>query len=99
MLAVLSSNTDWSKIEEIQADLAELFSGFDLKSYAELPASEIGTRFLPWFLERRAGSQTLKEGLVNLIDTARLLAEHSRVHGTAESYFTALVEHLDGDPK
>ena len=99
LLAVLSGNTDRSKIEEIQADLAELFSGFDLKSYAELPASEIGTRFLPWFLERRAGSQNLQGGLVNLIDTARLLAEHSRVHGTAESYFTALVEHLDGDPK
>ena len=99
LLAVLSSNTDWSKIDEIRADIAELFSGFDLKSYSELTASEIDTRFLPWFLERRAGSQALRSGLVNLIDTARLLAEHSRVHGTAESYFTALVEHLDGDPK
>ena len=99
LLAVLSNNTDWSKIERIQTDLAELFSGFDLATYAELPASEIGDRFLPWFLDRKAGSVTLRRDLVSLIDTARLLAEHSRVHGTAESYFTSLVERLNGDPK
>ena len=99
LLAVLSNNTDWSKIERIQGDLAQLFSGFDLATYAELPACEIGDRFLPWFLHHRAGSMTLRRDLVNLIGTARLLTEHSRVHGTAESYFTSLVEHLDGDPK
>ena len=99
LLAVLSNNTDWSKVERIQADLAQLFFGFDLTSYAELRAGEIGDRFLPWFLERKAGSVTLGRDLVNLIDTARLLARHSRVHGTAESYFTSLVRRLDGDPK
>lgn len=31
--------------------------------------------------------------------TARLLTEHSRLHGTAESYFTSLIHQLDGDPK
>ena len=99
LLAVLSNNTDWSKIERIQADLAQLFSGFDLKSYAELRDGEIGDRFLPWFLERRAGSVTLERDLVNLIATARLLTEHSRVHGAADSYFTSLVRRFDGDPK
>ncbi len=99
LLAVLSNNTDWSKIERIQGDLAQLFSGFDLTLYAELPAREIGDRFLPWFLDRKAGSVTLERDLVNLIDTARLLTEHSRVHGTAESYFTSLLRHVDGDPK
>ena len=99
LLAVLSNNTDWSKIELIQADLAELFSGFSLKSYAELPTCEIGDRILPWFLGQKAGSVTLERDLVNLIGTARLLSEHSSVHGTAESYFTTLVRRLDGDPK
>ncbi len=99
LMAVLSNNTDWSKIERVQADLAELFSGFDLTWYAELSECEIGDRFLPWFLDRKASSVTLRRDLVSLIDTARLLNEHSRVHGTAESYFTSLVRHLDGDPK
>ena len=99
LLAVLSSNTDWSKIEGIREDLAQMFSGFDLTSYAELPACEIGDRFVPWFLDRKAGSVTLERSLVNLIATARLLTEHSHVHGTAESYFTSLLRRVDGDPK
>ena len=99
LLAVLSSNTDWSKIERIQGDLAELFSGFSLKSYAELPARDVHDRILPWFLGRKAGSVALEKNLVNLIDTARLLSEHSSVYGNAESYFTSIVDRLDGDPK
>ena len=99
LLAVLSNNTDWSKIERIQAELAELFSGFSLKSYAELPACAVGDRILPWFLGRKAGSVTLERDLVNLIGAARILFEHSRIHGSAESYFTTLVRELDGDPK
>ncbi len=99
LLAVLSSNTDWSKIERLQADLAEPFAGFSLDSYAELPACDIGERILPWFLERKAGSVSLARSLVSLISAARLLSEHSRVHGTAESYFTSLVRRMDGDPK
>lgn len=99
LLAVLSNNTDWSKIERIQADLSELFFCFDLQSYAGLPRREITDRFMPWFLERKAGSVTLERDLVNLIGTARLLSEHSSLHGTAESYFTSLIHQFDGDPK
>jgi len=99
LLAVLSNNTDWSKIERVQPDLAKLFSDFSLNSYAELPACEVSDRILPWFLERKAGSVSLERDLLNLTETARLLTEHSRVHGTAESYFTSLVRRADGDPK
>ena len=99
LLAVLSNNADWSKIERVQPDLAKLFSDFSLNSYAKLPACEIRDRILPWFLERKAGSVSLERDLVNLIDSARLLTEHSRVHGTAEGYFTSLVRKFDGDPK
>ena len=99
LMAVLSNNTDWSRIERIRADIAELFSGFSLKSYADLPHSEIGERILPWFLERKAGSMTLERDLVNLRNCAGRLYKHSRLHGTAESYFTLLVRQLEGDPK
>ena len=99
LLAVLSNNTDWSKIERIQVDLADLFFGFSLKLYAELPACQIGNHILPWFLERKAGSVTLERDLVNLIGAVRLLFEHSCAHGNAESYITSLVQEFDGDPK
>ena len=99
VLAVLSSNTDWSKIEGVQAELADLFSGFSLASYAERRPCEVAERFLPWFLERKAGSVTLRTNLVNLIGSARMLLAHSGVHGSAESYFAALVHESGGDPK
>ncbi len=99
LLAVLSNNMDWPKVERLQTDLSELFSGFDLTSYAEFPQRDIADRFLPWLLERKANSATLEKDLVNLASTARLLSEHSRLHGKAESYFTSLIRQFDGDPK
>ncbi len=97
--AVLSSNTDWSKIERILPELPELFCGFSLEAYAALSPDEIGRRFVPWFTERKAGSRKLKERLTNLIDAAKKLSQHSSVHGTAESYFTSLMRRFDDDPK
>ena len=99
LMAVLSSNTDWSKIERVQAELAELFSGFSLETYAALPESEIGDRFLPWFKKRKAGSMTLERDLANLVGAARRLIQHSRNHGSADGYFTSLMHRCEGDPK
>ena len=99
VLAVLSGNTDWAKVERVKDDLGPLFSDFDLAWYAALPAREIGERFVPWFLDRKAGSVSLEKSLVNLIGAARLLTEHSRIHGSAENYFTSLLQHVGGDPK
>ena len=99
LLAVLSSNTDWSKIERIQGELSDRFLGFSLEWYAGLPDSEIGNRFVPWFKDKKAGSVTLARSLVELIDTARKLLEHSRAHGTAEDYFLSLMDRCGGDPK
>ena len=98
-MAVLSANTDWSKIEGVQAELADLFSGFRLEWYAERSDTEIGDRFLPWFKDRKAGSMTLERGLANLIGAARILLEYSRTHGTADGYFTSLLGRCGGDPK
>ena len=99
LLAVLSANTDWSKIEALQAELADLFSGFSLAWYAERSDSEIRDRFLPWFKDRKAGSMTLARNLASLVGAAHRLLAYSRIHGTAEGYFTSLLKRCDGDPK
>ena len=99
VLAVLSSATDWSKIEEIQADLKELFSGFRLESYADRRESEVDDVLVPWFNSRKAGSTTQRRNLKYLIGAASTLLEHSKAHGSAESYFTQLFEAHGKDPK
>lgn len=73
LLAVLSSNTVWSKIEGVLADLPELFDKYSLKAYASHSEEEIH-RFVDWFQARKAGSPTLKRNLVYLIRAAQLLA-------------------------
>ena len=98
-MAVLSSDTDWSNIERIQADLPDLFSGFSLASYAKLSDDEISDRYVPWFKDRKAGSRSRKGNLLNLVGAARKLLDFSRKHGTADGYFTSLVDKCDGDPK
>lgn len=99
LMAVLSSDTDWSNIERIQADLPDLLSGFSLASYAKLSDDEIGDRFVPWFEDRKAGSRSRKGNLLNLVGAARKLLDFSRKHGAADGYFTSLVDKCDGDPK
>jgi 3-methyladenine DNA glycosylase Tag len=99
LLAVLSSNTVWSKVERIQADLSELFCDFSLEAYASHSDTEIDSRFVPWFKDRKAGSVPLRGGLVNLIRAARILLQYSKCHGAADGYFTSLVHQGAGDPK
>ena len=99
LLAVLSSNTPWSKIEKVKDKLNDLFCGFSLERYAELSEADVDDRFLPWFEDRKAGSNTLRAGLANLINAARKLLNHKEIHGTADSYFTSLVDRCGGDPK
>lgn len=99
LLAVLSSNTDWSKIERVRTELSDLFARFSLESYASLAHAEIGDRFVPWFKARKAASTTLGQNLVNLIDAARILLKYSRTHGAADGYFTSLVQRCGEDPK
>ena len=99
LMAVLSANTDWSKIEGVQAELSELFSGFSLERYAVLSDSEIARRFPPWFIERKSGSRTLARNLVKLAATTRILLDYSQTHGSADRYFTSLMERCGGDPK
>ena len=54
---------------------------------------------VPWFKRREAGSRNQRKNLVKLIDAARKLAAYSRIHGSADSYFTQLMEKYGNDPK
>ena len=99
LLAVLSSNTVWSKVEHVQADLSELFDNFSLEAYASHSDTEIDNRFVSWFKGRKAGSVSLRGGLVNLAYAARILLRHSKCHGAADDYFTSLMDQCADDPK
>ena len=99
VMAVLSAEVHWSTIDRIRADLAEPFSGFNLELYAELSYTEVHDRLLPWFKSQRAGSRGRRRGLVGLIGAARKLLQHSRTHGTADAYFTSLMQRCGEDPK
>ena len=91
VLAVLSSNADWSKVESVLPELSTLFHRFDPADYAKLSDTQVETEYVPWFLARKAGSMNLKRNLIYLIQAARKLERHSRAHGSADSYFTAIV--------
>ncbi len=97
--SVLSANTVWSKIEAVDGELADLFSGFKLAEFARLSDVDIDGRFVPWFKERTAGSMALRRRLVDLIGAAERLLEHSRRHGSADDYFTSVMNRCLGDPK
>jgi hypothetical protein len=97
--SVLSSNTDWSRLEAVLPDLNQLFYGFSLHFYAGLTVAEIDERFIPWFKERKAASMTLGKDLKNLIKTSRKLQDWSQTHGSAEHYFTSLFLRAANDPK
>lgn len=100
-MALLSSNTEWSKIERIQAELTEPFREFSLTAYARLTDEEVTKDVEPWFRapERKAGGIALRAGLVRLVRTAQILCEYSRLHGTADGFFTSLMDRVAGDPK
>ncbi len=99
LMAVLSSGTDWSKIKRIQGKLAKPFSDFSLEAYTKVSETKISDRLVPWFEKERAGSPWLRNNLGNLVRASRKLLDHSRTHGTADSYFTSLMHRCDEDPK
>ena len=99
LLAVLSSDTDWSKIEAIRPDLEKLFSGFSLEAYAGRQEAHVVEKLVPWFKSRKAGSRSQSKNLIQLIDTAGILLRHSKTRGSAASYFAALLQQHGNDPK
>lgn len=99
LLAVLSNNTLWSRVEKVTDQLPDLFDGFSLKAYKNHSDGEIENSFVNWFKERKAGTRELRRSLRNLRRAARILSSYSDRHGMADGYFTSLVRECDGDPK
>ena len=97
--SVLSNNTDWARVETVLPELSNVFNGLSLKSYANLPKEEVGSRIVPWFKKRRAGSNTLRRSLEYLIQASQILLAWSIKYGSAEKYFLGLMQHAQGDPK
>jgi endonuclease III len=97
--AVLSNNTQWSRVEMVLPELKEVFHNFSLESFANSAPNEINERILPWFIARKAGSMTLKSCLHALRTTAQILLHYSAQRGSAEDYFQDVMHFCGEDPK
>ena len=97
--AILSSNNDWAKIERVLPELQSLFHNFELTYYASLTDSDVLNKIHPWFKERSADSQNLKQDLVRLIQSSKQLLIYSKDHGGLDNFITALLKANGLDPK
>ncbi|MEK6647205.1 MAG: hypothetical protein AABY84_11100, partial [Candidatus Firestonebacteria bacterium] len=97
--AILSSNTDWAKIERILPELQQLFHDFALDYYASLNKCDVENEIHPWFIVRKANSQSLKSNLIRLIKTAKELIGYSQKYGCLDNFINALLKANDSDPK
>lgn len=97
--AVLSSNTDWDRVESVLPELRDAFRDFSLGAYAAISDTEVDQRLVPWFKARKAGSVSLKKNLKYLAKAARKLIAYSASSGSAERYFLDAVNDSGGDAK
>ncbi|TLD41700.1 MAG: hypothetical protein JETT_2061 [Candidatus Jettenia ecosi] len=97
--SVLSANTDWAKIERLLPELQSLFHDFAIDYYASLNKSDIENIIHPWFVVRRADSQSLKSNLIRLIETSKELIGYSQKYGCLDNFIHALLKESNSDPK
>lgn len=97
--AILSSNTDWVKIERTLPELPSLFHNFELKYYASLNEADIKNKIHPWFVAQVADSQSLKLNLIRLIKTSEELIGYSQKYGCLDNFINALLKENNFDPK
>ena len=99
VLALLSGQTEWSRIESNLWELDCIFGGFNIKKFAQSTPSDIRDRIVPSIQKLKAGSPNQERQLMQLIETAKKLHTHSRLNGSVESYFTQLFVACDKDTK
>jgi len=97
--AVLSSHTNWAKVERVLPELRDAFFGFGLRRYADTTDDYINCTLVPLFKKHKAGSISLRRNLMGLRETARILSNWSTAHGSAEHYFLDVIKRSMGDPK
>jgi len=96
--AVLSSNTDWTKIERILPELTQIFRDFDLHYYSSLSAGDVENHVHIWFKDKNADSQTLKANLKYLVNAAQKLESFSKEHGSLEDLISHMMVENNNDP-
>jgi hypothetical protein len=98
-LSVLSSSTDWSKVERVGLELSAVVHGFSITWYGALSPADVSGTLVPWFQSRKAGSLTLNKSLQRLIETAKQLSRVSQSHGSLEDYLGHILSECGRDPK
>jgi hypothetical protein len=97
--AILSSNTDWSKIERILTELHSVFRNFELNYYASLTETDVVGKIHAWFKERYADSPNLKQGLIRLTESSKRLLSYSKRHEGLDNFITGLLKETASNPK
>ena len=90
VLSVLSSNTNWAVIENLQGELAERFGEFELERYARSSDQDI-TALYNWFIEQRSGTMVLRRCLFDLRYAAQRLLDRARQFNSLHQYLEILV--------
>lgn len=98
LLSILSGNTRSDTIDRISIELTEPFHGFDLDRFAEMSPAAVEREIVRWFLDRKAGSTSLRRSLARLQETAKILA--GREFGDrAEDFILAVASDVGDQPE
>lgn len=97
ILAILSNQTDWRSIQKLNAmELSTRFDHFDVRKYAE--KTDVALEELTsWFKDKKAGSQTRRNDLRRLRDTARKLVLFAETG--LDSYLQQCIQEKGGKPE
>lgn len=95
--SMLSNSTNWRRVERVSAQLPDLFCGFSLSDYANRDANYVSNFLIPRLSGMGVGSNTLRNDLVRLLITAKVLTDYSQTHGAADLYFDAVIRAANGD--
>jgi len=97
--AILSSNVDWAKIENVINDLHIVFHDYDIDIYSTLTDDEIEKDVLSWFVERKANSTTLKQNLKLMRNCAAAILKIKKNYSDLESFLIDLFHKNNKDTK
>jgi endonuclease III len=95
--ALLSGNTDWSRVAKVQEDLQRVFCNFDFHQYANLEDADIH-KIAECLERKKAGAPQQRIQLRKFRETCRRLVGFCAESKSAESYFLELVRSCGDDP-
>jgi endonuclease III len=95
--ALLSGNTDWSRVAKVQEDLQREFCNFDFHQYANLEDADIH-KIAECLERKKAGAPQQRIQLRKFRETCRRLVGFCAESRSAESYFLELLGSCGDDP-